>query len=129
MKQKREDMDEMRGLDRKNELEADEIVEELFRRINNLTGVREVIRKDDKIIFSTRGMTFATIIKNENNVVVEYELAYDRILDMNGKCKVKPYATEDKLDIVTYEIKTKLDMQYATSIAQQSFIYRKRLKK
>ena len=119
----------MKGLDRKNELEADEIVEELFRRINNLTGVREVIRKDDKIIFSTRGMTFATIIKNENNVVVEYELAYDRILDMNGKCKVKPYATEDKLDIVTYEIKTKLDMQYATSIAQQSFMYRKRLKK
>lgn len=126
---KKKDLVKMRGLDRKNELEPDEIVEELVRRINNLTGVSEVIRKEDKVIFTTRDMTFATIIKNEDNVVVKYELDYDRILDMNGKCKVKPYATEDKLDIVTYEIKTKFDMQYATSIAQQSFMYRKRLKK
>lgn len=109
---------------------SNDILEDLKKRINNLTGTgdKKLIEKKDKIIFTTRDMTFVTLIKEEDCIKVVCELPYDRILDMSRKCEVQPYATEDKVDIVTYKVKTKFDIQYAVSIVQQSFIYRRRLK-
>lgn len=118
----------MQILDKKNESQPQEIVDDLARRINNLTGPITEIREDNKVIFTTRNMTFATIQVVDDTVEVVFELPYDRILDMNGKCEVQPYATPDRIDIVTYKIKSKFDVQYAVSIAQQSYMYRKRLK-
>ena len=109
---------------------SNDILEDLKKRINNLTGTgdKKLIEKKDKIIFTTMDMTFVTLIKEEDCIKVVCELPYDRILDMSRKCEVQPYATEDKVDIVTYKVKTKFDIQYAVSIVQQSFIYRRRLK-
>lgn len=109
---------------------SDDILEDLKKRIDNLTGTgeKEVIEKDGKIMYNTRNMTFVTLVKQEDCIKVICELPYDRILDMSRKCEVEPYATEDKVDIVTYKVKTKFDIQYAVSIVQQSFIYRRRLK-
>lgn len=115
-------------LDYEIDINHEKIMEDLSNRINNLTGVIEEIRHDDYIEFKTRNMTFAKIVPKEDSVDVIFELPYDRILDMNQKCQVEPYAAEDRTDIVTYSIKTKFDIQYAVSIAQQSFMYRKRLK-
>ena len=91
-------------------------------------GEKEIIEEEDKTIFLTRNMPFVTLIREEDCINVICELPYDRILDMSRKCEVQPYATEDKVDIVTYKVKTKFDVQYAVSIVQQSFIYRRRLK-
>lgn len=109
---------------------SDEMLDDLKKRIEHSTGTGEkkVFEKDDEIIYTTRDMTFATLIKEEDCIRVVCELPYDRILDMSRKCEVQPYATEDKVDIVTYRVKTKFDVQYAVSIVQQSFIYRRRLK-
>ncbi|MBE6486141.1 MAG: hypothetical protein E7Z85_04775 [Methanosphaera stadtmanae] len=109
---------------------SDEILEDLKQRIDNLTGTgdKQLIEEEDKIIFTTKDMTFVTLIKEEDYIKVVCELPYDRILDMSRKCEVQPYATEDRVDIVTYKVKTKFDVQYAVSIVQQSFIYRRRLK-
>lgn len=91
-------------------------------------GEKEIIEEEGKTIFLTRNMPFVTLIREEDCINVICELPYDRILDMSRKCEVQPYATEDKVDIVTYKVKTKFDVQYAVSIVQQSFIYRRRLK-
>jgi hypothetical protein len=109
---------------------TDDILEDLKKRIDNLTGTgdKQLKEENGKIIFTTRDMTFVTLIKEEDYINVVCELPYDRILDMSKKCEVQPYATEDKVDIVTYKVKTKFDIQYAVSIVQQSFIYRRRLK-
>ncbi|WP_461436476.1 hypothetical protein [Methanosphaera sp.] len=109
---------------------SNEIFEDLKKRINNLTGLgeKEIIEEEGKTIFLTRNMPFVTLIREEDCINVICELPYDRILDMSRKCEVQPYATEDKVDIVTYKVKTKFDVQYAVSIVQQSFIYRRRLK-
>ena len=109
---------------------SNDLLEDLKKRIDNSTGTAEkkIIEKDGNIIYQTRDMTFATLIKEEDCIRVICELPYDRILDMSRKCEVQPYATEDKIDIVTYKVKTKFDIQYAVSIVQQSFIYRRRLK-
>lgn len=107
---------------------SDEILENLRNRIDHLTGVKEVIEEEDRIIYTTRDMPFVTLIPEGDCIRVVCELPYDRILDMSGKCEVQPYATEDRVDIVTYRVKTKFDLQYAVSIVQQSFIYRRRLK-
>lgn len=109
---------------------SNEIFEDLKKRINNLTGLgeKEIIEEEGKTIFLTRNMPFVTLIQEEDCINVICELPYDRILDMSRKCEVQPYATEDKVDIVTYKVKTKFDVQYAVSIVQQSFIYRRRLK-
>ena len=109
---------------------SNEICEDLKKRINNLTGLgeKEIIEEEGKTIFLTRNMPFVTLIREEDCINVICELPYDRILDMSRKCEVQPYATEDKVDIVTYKVKTKFDVQYAVSIVQQSFIYRRRLK-
>lgn len=109
---------------------SNEIFEDLKKRINNLTGLgeKEIIEEEGKTIFLTRNMPFVTLIREEECINVICELPYDRILDMSRKCEVQPYATEDKVDIVTYKVKTKFDVQYAVSIVQQSFIYRRRLK-
>ena len=109
---------------------SNDLLEDLKKRIDNSTGTAEkkIIEKDANIIYQTRDMTFATLIKEEDCIRVICELPYDRILDMSRKCEVQPYATEDKIDIVTYKVKTKFDIQYAVSIVQQSFIYRRRLK-
>ena len=106
----------------------EEIIQELKKRIYNLTGVIEEENIEDKVILKTRKMTFVTIEAEQDYVKVTCNLPYERILDMSRKCEVKPYAAEDKTDIVTYKVKTLFDVQYAVSIVQQSFIYRKRLK-
>lgn len=106
----------------------EEIISDLKRRIQYLTGPKEEIIEDNITKYSTRDMVFVTITPKENYVEVQCNLPYDRILDMSRKCKVQPYAAPDKTDIVTYDVKTKFDLQYAVSIVQQSFIYRKRLK-
>lgn len=107
---------------------SEEILEDLRKRIDHLTGVKEVVEQEGKIIYTTRNMPFVTLIPQDEYISVVCELPYDRILDMSRKCEVQPYATEDKVDIVTYKVKTKFDLQYAVSIVQQSFIYRSRLK-
>ncbi len=107
---------------------SDEILEDLMKRIDLLTGVKQVIVEEDKIIYTTRNMPFVTLVPEEDCIKVICELPYDRILDMSRKCEVQPYATEDRVDIVTYRVETKFDLQYAVSIVQQSFIYRRRLK-
>ncbi|WP_323736034.1 hypothetical protein PXD04_09125 [Methanosphaera sp. ISO3-F5] len=106
----------------------DEIIDDLKHRINDLTGHMDEIIEKDTIKYSTRDMVFVTITPKEDYVEIVCNLPYDRILDMSRKCQVQPYAAEDNTDIVTYNIKTKFDIQYAVSIVQQSFIYRKRLK-
>ena len=115
-------------MDYEIDIDKEKIMKDLSRRINNLTGVIEEIEHEDCTEYKTRDMTFATVVPKEDSIDVIYELPYDRILDMNQKCEVQPYAAENKNDIVTYKIKTKFDVQYAVSLAQQSFIYRKRLK-
>lgn len=110
------------------ERNTNEIVEDLKRRIYNLTGHVEEENENNVVKLSTRDMIFATITPIDDYVQVTCNLPYDRILDMSRKCKVQPYAAEDKTDIVTYDVRTKFDIQYAVSIVQQSFIYRKRLK-
>ncbi|HII08399.1 MAG TPA: hypothetical protein HA355_02285 [Methanosphaera sp.] len=107
---------------------SDDIMEDLRKRIDHLTGVKEVVEQEDRIVYTTRNMPFVTLIPQDDCISVVCELPYDRILDMSRKCEVQPYATEDKVDIVTYKVKTKFDLQYAVSIVQQSFIYRSRLK-
>ncbi|HIH36158.1 MAG TPA: hypothetical protein HA255_06885 [Methanosphaera sp.] len=107
---------------------SDDIMEDLRKRIDYLTGVKEVVEQEDRIVYTTRNMPFVTLIPQDDCISVVCELPYDRILDMSRKCEVQPYATEDKVDIVTYKVKTKFDLQYAVSIVQQSFIYRSRLK-
>ena len=106
----------------------EEIIQELKKRIYNLTGVIEEENIEDKVILKTRKMTFVTIEAEQDYVKVTCNLPYERILDMSKKCEVQPYAAEDKTDIVSYKVKTLFDVQYAVSIVQQSFIYRKRLK-
>lgn len=106
----------------------EEIINDLKRRIQYLTGPKEEIIENNTIKYSTRNMIFVTITPKEEYVEIQCNLPYDRILDMSRKCKVEPYAAQDKTDIVTYDIKTKFDIQYAVSIVQQSFIYRNRLK-
>ncbi|MBR0472095.1 MAG: hypothetical protein IJI98_05305 [Methanosphaera sp.] len=106
----------------------DEIIDDLKHRINDLTGHMDEIIEKDTIKYSTRDMVFVTITPKEDYVEIVCNLPYDRILDMSRKCQVQPYAAEDNTDIVTYNIRTKFDIQYAVSIVQQSFIYRKRLK-
>lgn len=105
-----------------------EIVEDLKRRIKNSTGPCQESIEGNIIKYSTRDMVFVTITPKEDYVEVQCNLPYDRILDMSRKCKVQTYAAEDNTDIVTYDIKTKFDVQYAVSVVQQSYIYRKRLK-
>ncbi len=106
-----------------------DLLEDLKLRINKLTGsgTKEII-EDNKIIYAHRDMTFVTLVPDNDCINVICEVPYDRILDMSRKCEVQPYATEDRMDIVTYKVKTKFDIQYAVSIVQQSYIYRKRLK-
>ncbi|RAP47781.1 MAG: hypothetical protein BZ135_01510 [Methanosphaera sp. rholeuAM6] len=114
--------------DDKLESPSEEIIQDLKTRIYHLTGLIEEENIDDKIILKTRNMTFATLEPEDDYVKVTCNLPYERILDMSRKCEVQPYSAEDKTDIVTYKVKTRFDVQYAVSIVQQSFIYRKRLK-
>ncbi len=106
----------------------EEIIQDIKKRIINLTGPLEEKHEENNIIFTTRGMRFATIKPEEDCVKVICELPYDRILDMSRKCEVEPYKAEDQTDVVTYKLETKFDVQYAVSIVQQSYKYRTRLK-
>lgn len=122
-KQKRLPLD-----DKKLEFTPEEIIQDLKQRIINLTTNTEIIEDGKNLIFTTRNMRYATLKPKEDYVQVICELPYERILDMSTKCEVQPFAAEDRTDIVTYNVKTRFDLQYSVSIVQQSFIYRKRLK-
>ena len=114
--------------DNKIESPQEEVLEDLKQRIYNLTSNVKEEQEGNTIKLSTRDMVFVSLTPKDDHVEVVCNLPYDRILDMSRKCIVKTYAAEDNTDIVTYNVKTKFDIQYAVSIVQQSFIYRKRLK-
>ncbi|WP_455644853.1 hypothetical protein [Methanosphaera sp.] len=83
---------------------------------------------DDYVSYQIRDMDFVKIYPEEDYVRVAIDMPYERVVDFASKCDVDAFAGRDGVDIVSYDITSKVDIQYGVSIAHQSYLYVKRLK-
>ena len=73
-------------------------------------------------------MNFATIIPEEDYVLIRIEMPYARIIDLSQACQVDYYKGKNGVDIINYHINSDFEKQYGISLVRQAFTYFKRLK-
>lgn len=116
---------------------ADIISDESYPHHKSLTNVLKRIRDihtyiveetfDDKISFKIRDMEFIRVEPLDDCVKVTTEFYYERIVDLANKYDVEVGKGRNGTDIISYRITSPLSVQYAISLAQQSFTRFKRL--
>ena len=103
-------------------------LDNILKRVRDISKyiVEEV--EDDRISFKVRDMVFLYVEPLDDCVKVSTEFYYERIVDLANKYDVKYREGHDGTDIISYSIKNPLFVQYAVSLAQQSYTRFKRLK-
>ncbi|OED30405.1 hypothetical protein [Methanosphaera sp. WGK6] len=83
---------------------------------------------DEYISYQIRDMDFVKIYPEDDHIRVAIDMPYERVVDFASKCDVDAFNGRGGVDIVSYNITSKVDIQYGVSIAHQSYLYVKRLK-
>ena len=104
------------------------VLNDVIDRIKKLSGEITEQRDDSSISYYIRNMNFATIIPEEDYVLIRIEMPYARIIDLSQACQVDYYKGKNGVDIINYHINSDFEKQYGISLVRQAFTYFKRLK-